>query len=426
MTSGPNIAIINAYSPPHRGSRAERWHALSQALLSAGANPTVIAPSFETLGITPDPGWSDPEYLVRLSAPSALGKIGDRVLWPDRFVHFGLAAGAWLCANRNRFDAVITSCLPASDLLSGYEAFRSADLPWLVDLGDPWALSPSLAGPERRPLLNIERRLLRSCAGLLVTTESTRALYIDRLSTPHHLTHVVPAAVPRLDYPPAPTDRLRLLQAGTVYGPRASVLPFAAALQDYNDAQDHPNSELIWYGAINGRPREEAAIRSVATTFENSVSLEQVIASEHRSNVLVVFGNHGGVQVPGKIWRSLGTGRTMLIVLADDQDAMASIPELNGRTIRVRNERSAILAALQDLHPDEPTQAPSSLPPLPSWDDRAQDVLRAVEHAISKAPNRKKGRLSSRTLARSITMFGGAAMDNLPRARQRLRSLLSS
>ena len=49
----------------------------------------------------------------------AIRRVLAEFVWPDRWAGFGLRAGRWLARNAERFDLVISSAFPWSDLLPG-------------------------------------------------------------------------------------------------------------------------------------------------------------------------------------------------------------------------------------------------------------------------------------------------------------------
>ena len=63
-------------------------------------------------------GWPATFKYQRGSWPRVRGALAE-VAWPDRWAGFGLRAGRWLVRNADRFDLVISSAFPWSDLLPG-------------------------------------------------------------------------------------------------------------------------------------------------------------------------------------------------------------------------------------------------------------------------------------------------------------------
>ncbi|MFN7965639.1 MAG: hypothetical protein U0V87_08125 [Acidobacteriota bacterium] len=109
---------------------------------------------------------------------------------------------------------------------------------------------------------------------------------------------------------------------------------------------------------------------------------EQLRELEIKSHVAIVFGNFGGAQVPGKVWRSLATGRVLLVILADNNDPLAQLPELSSRAVVVQNNEDAIGQGILDcLARVErwPWHSLESLAPLPEWRDRAKSLLDFVQ-----------------------------------------------
>jgi hypothetical protein len=185
--------------------------------------------------------------------------------------------------------------------------------------------------------------MLALASGVVVTTEPMRALFADQL--PAARIGVLPAGVEPAELPPPPTGAgLVLLHAGNVYGPRTSILPLMGAIESHR--AQHP-AQLIWYGEIRRREEREAVVR-VADRYAGRVPYRTVSRAEAEANVIVVFGNHGGLQIPAKLWRAAGTGRRVLAVAADPSDALRTVEGLPG--LRIVENREALLGdALESL-----------------------------------------------------------------------------
>jgi hypothetical protein len=327
--------------------------------------------------------------------------------WPDAWVGFARAAIASLISSRKETDLVLCSAQPWSDLLVGYEVNRLTGIPWIADYGDPWSIEWSGDAWTHGPDILVEREILRTAAGVTVTTDATRAAFAKELLIAADRIAVVPAGVPVLDYPPPPpAPPVRIAHAGAVYGPRTSIVPFLTALQERQ--RDGLPLALSWCGEVS-RANERELVKSIAEDYAGHRSSSEVAAIEMRSHITVVFGNAGGVQIPAKIWRLLATNRPMLVVVGGPDDPLRQIPELVGRVTFVDNETAAIGASLDLMvrHALNGTlaKAYAGQALLPNWDDRAAAILALAQKAsaLSNAEVARPMRLivRTRTLSRS-------------------------
>jgi hypothetical protein len=363
--SGLRIGVVNAIAPPAAGSRAERWAFLIRELAARGHRITLLRaelpasyPYRETLlermldavdleRIVVDPGPTPARrYGRRSRGPwNTLRRALSELAWPDYWARFALRSIARLRETAASFDVVVTSGQPWSDHLVGYELTRTTGVPWIADYGDPWSITLSAGGWSPNVNERPERILLALAAGVVVTTAPTRALFVERLGVPAERLAVLPAGIEPAALPPPPAaGGLVLLQAGTVYGPRASALPLLRAVETFRGEE---RARLIWFGEVH-RTAERAAVARVAGRCAGHESYGTVSAAEAEANVIVILGNHGGLQVPAKLWRAAGTGRWMLAITADARDALHTVDDLPG-LLRVDNHDGALVSALRDL-----------------------------------------------------------------------------
>src|SRR5215218_1267233 len=208
------------------------------------------------------------------------------------------AFGAW----SPETDAALLIGFPFSPLVAAARRLRRADVPYIVDSGDPWVLTavdPVVRGPAARRAARAERELWDSASGAIVTTR----IQADRLAivAPHLELLVRPNGVDPDDRPafvtagrqPRDAHILRLAHLGALYGPRLDIEPFLRTL-----VMNGPWSrvELHQFGSVDSVPdvpglsviiREPAAWKTVAR-----------LAAEF--DAAIVVGNTDPAQLPSK------------------------------------------------------------------------------------------------------------------------------
>lgn len=425
------ICLVNPIAPPAGGSRPERTAQVAAGLAAAGHEITIVKAALPAgfgprdnslLAPVEKPGISLVELpcgrparltYARGGRARLLTRIAGEAFWPDWWVGFGLRAARWIASHSARFDVLLASAFPWTSVLCAWRVHRSTGLPWLADYGDPWSLKSTADGSAWRATADtlIEKRLLATAARVIVTTPATRDLFIDGLGVPASRVAVVPAGIPQSEPRPIPpAGSVRLLHAGQIYGPRASVLPFMRAFARFRAEASVP-VEITWCGPVN-RAAEFEAVRVGVTTYIPFADQQQIARFETETHAEVVFGNHGGSQVPAKIWRGLGSGRPLFAVVADEKDALLRVDELRGRAIVCRNEDAAILDGLRELgafvegHESPALQAERT--PLATWSDRALEYADLLEQAVrSPRPRPRRGYgLRATVLAASATGLG--------------------
>jgi hypothetical protein len=419
------ICVVNSASPPAIGSRSERWLNLTRELIRAGHEVTLLRSALP-VGIAGDAGLE--RALLELdcrtitlppgmfaawqsnrSGPHLLQKVRQgisQLIWPDHWLGFGLAAARWIEDRPSEFDLAISSGFPWSNHLAGFQA-ANRGMVWIADYGDPWGIENRGERWCRNAEYASERRLLAAASGLIVTTVATEQLFEQHY--PDLTTLTLPAGVSDLALGPPPArSALNLLQAGNVYGPRASVAPFAAAVRRITATCRLPVT-LTWCGEI-WRETERQAVEACATEYMARVDQQRLRELEREATVVVVFGNSGGTQIPGKIWRSLASNRIVLVILADSHDPLGGLAELSGRSVVTTNDPEAIFDALhkcEELVGQWPWDEPSRLPKLPTWKDRAERLLEFIESQRRSHPTRRTStRTNPRLLATWNTISG--------------------
>lgn len=358
------ICILNAIAPPASGSRSERTLHLGRALARAGHAATVVAARLPA-GFAPLDPASDGALeaagveVVRLAAgwparfkyheggSSRLRGAVAEFAWPDRWAGFGLRAGKWLVRHAERFDLVMSSAFPWSDLLPGL-ALTGATPRWLVDYGDPWSLANSRGNWRRTPEYRVERRILRACDGAIVTTEPTRELFVRQFQLEEGRVLVLPAGVEPVPLPPpSPGLPLTILHAGAVYGPRLSPVAFLEAYTAWRRRTGRA-ARLVWCGPIDD-PATLAAVRQHADEYRPYADQNELAELEAGSHAALVLGNHGGQQIPAKVWRALGRNRPQIIVVETENDPMCRLRELRANAVFAWGGAPGVGAALDQL-----------------------------------------------------------------------------
>lgn len=220
------------------------------------------------------------------------------LLFPDRTV-------GWLPAavfrgisldRRTRFDAIISTAMPATVHVVGGAIALSRDLPWIADYRDPWAGNPGLnPGATRARLeLQLERSLLRRAAS--ITTIS--GPIADQLERVHGRRPVViPNASDPVDWRdsvPISPPGFVLCYTGTMFeGLRTPELLFAglAALRDENDPA--AAARVVFYGPASGHVAELARRFGIESIVEQYgvVSREKALAAQREASNLLIFLN---------------------------------------------------------------------------------------------------------------------------------------
>lgn len=212
---------------------------------------------------------------------------------------------AWsaLRRRRPRPDAGLLVGFPVSGVYWGARWLVRQGVRYVVDLGDPWALTQPGGGPPpmgRLRAAECERFVWRHAAAAILTTElqaaRLRALYprLPITVRPNGYRPVGSAAAAERDRDDSGT--LRLVHYGNIYEPRLPIAPLLSALA----ASGRWDSIVLtqqgddWTGALRHPPR------GVHVEHARACSWKDVVAAGPRHDLAIVLGNRNPAQLPSK------------------------------------------------------------------------------------------------------------------------------
>ena len=260
-------------------------------------------------------------------------------------------------------DFLVTFSYPYSVLLAGAAIKRRhPDVMWIADYGDPWTGNPVSEIPSgslrRRLDAMLERRALARVDGLSVTTARTRQLMersfpglagrvgVHRMGmrsadfarvTPHEIPH---------------RRRFELAALGRLYPRARNASEFWKALFAAVREDRWFRDELrVWIvGSLEGEadPNLDELSSMGVVEVRGWVPTAQALGWMRGVDGLLLFGNKGGIQVPGKLYQYLGS-RTPIVYLQEaDEDEAAEIAGAAGAVV-LPNRNAAIGSFLRSL-----------------------------------------------------------------------------
>ena len=291
----------------------------------------------------------------------ALGRAGYRtivrqLLVPDRMVDwtpFALATASRLL-RRNRYRLIVSSSSPQTSHVVGYVLKRRTRLPWVGDWSDPLSFNPNyvLSPWQRVAFRALEEKLITTMDHVVVSTEETKTAYLQHYpALPEEKVSVVYYGYnPELfgDAVKVERDGLRLVYTGiflkTIRRPYALFDALA-------EIQDLP-VEVVIAGAMDAEFVEYARSRGLANTvqFLGQRPHAEVLRLQKEASVLLLLGNRGGLQLPGKIFEYMAARRPILCIKNDQHDIAADMVARHNRGLVVDNDAAHIAEAIQSLH----------------------------------------------------------------------------
>lgn len=331
-----SITIHRTYAGPFRGLFAMRrkLRARRQVATETSAAPLPASTS------TNLHGW---KRLLSERVQTLLA----RIVFPD-------ARGEWMPWGRRRLlrllnelapSVVISSHEPATTLELGLLA-KGRGYAWIADLGDP-VLAGYTPARWRLRANRLEARVCREADAVIVTTEATRNLLMERhghrddvivVSQGYDATAETEAELP-VEMDPARTE---LLYTGSLYRFRR-MDELLHALEELPGVRLNiasvslPDELMAWAARFPERIR-------LLGFLPHRVAL----GLQRRADVLVNIANDDPLQIHGKVYEYLGANRPILH-LGKPDDAIGSLLHRTGRGWACANDAGDIIRVLKGL-----------------------------------------------------------------------------
>jgi glycosyltransferase involved in cell wall biosynthesis len=413
-STSSRILLIAQPFAPHGGSHATRVNGLVEAFLDLGYEVDVLTTTVHRF--TPGLDWALVDQVARakamrafcgplhyasyvingLKSPgatrSALGlRVRKSVLIPDTYIEWVPFAIARLILSRlgggPRPNLIISSATPYSSHLIALWAKALFRVPWIADFGDPWVIEPGVVrGALRRRLeLAMERRVVQKADAITWATSTTQEAYQAIYPDKAKQMHVVYMGYRPEDYLARNAKReskaVTLTYAGRInpeHRDSSRLLELISALNRLGHYQLQ----------VAGADLEEFARSSAKSDVRNIVIMNslphlQFVDLLMSSDVLVLLGNRTPLQVPGKLFQYLGTGKPILYIknMADtERDEIEEILSASSaRYMIVRLEGDIDVQKVADFcskGANQVSQNPSTL--QHSWRHRALQMTEMI------------------------------------------------
>lgn len=289
---------------------------------------------------------------------------------------------AWWMLRRRRArpGAALLVGFPFSGIYWGARWLVRERISYVVDIGDPWALT---LPPEERPQMGgpragrCENFVWRFASGGIVTTEpQADALRrrFDRLPflvRPNGYRPASPEALP--NRPDRDPRILRLVHYGNLYEARLAVAPLLSRLAESGrwDSIVFTQQGEDWTGALRELPD------TVRLEVGPPQDWDEVVGAASRYDLAVVIGNRNPGQLPSKAVQYLTLPIPRLAIVAGQTDALASYVRDKPGWLSLRWDDSPEVAGeAVAAHVSRPWK-PQELAPLPqeSWEAVAETLV---------------------------------------------------
>lgn len=368
------LIVVHEYTPL-RSPRAYRWGAIAEQLVREGHHVDVVCSwkpglarrQSETVNVTRVGDRWTAALRQKLARPAASSQHGLRqegpalprrpailsrvaawayyklwkpLYWPDAQCMFMAPAlrAAGRLLQSHRYDALITVSLPFCCHLVGLALKRRhPDLPWIVDIGDPFALlhETPLNNHRLYGRLNhyVEAVVLRAADHVAVTTGGALHVYRRQFDCDSEKIRVIPplqslpqgASLPTVSARGvAPRDVVRLVYCGRLYSDIRSPAYLLKVMRGLIDTNSGGRPlELHFYGDTRDCREVFAPYQDWIGThlfLHGEVDRTVVAAALAEADLMVNIGNSTSHQLPSKVVEYIGMGKPILNLVSHGQD----------------------------------------------------------------------------------------------------------
>jgi glycosyltransferase involved in cell wall biosynthesis len=373
----PRALFISTAVPPLAESQTIRNVFLLRGLHAAGFEIVVI--SGPITGSDPRLTGLLPPMEIHRTGPAPFDTFNSRLerlpggrrlqwlagIWANFFAipdqKFGWESRVWECfrairARLDKIDIVIASSGSYTAHLAGARIARESALPYVAELGDPWTYNPIWPATFMYRVMRnrrLERRAITAASLITVTTEETAEGYRHWLGKDCPPVEVVPMGFAADEFADAlPLDSSKppvLTYVGVAYRTGRNLLPVFDAVR-HIQRDSALGFELVGpYSrsfADYARKHEMQAVK-----FHGRVPYQQSLEFIRNASILLIIGNPGVVQVPGKVFMYLAAGRPIVFVSqneAADDPSWRILREFGG-TYFCRHSPREIEAVLRSV-----------------------------------------------------------------------------
>jgi len=333
----------------------------------------------------------------------------------------GRATGAARALLRERrFDLVVASGPPHSTYFAGLAATIGGDVPYWIDMRDPWSLIHEINAPadwlvrsERFVLRCLERIVFPAAARIIVNTrEFASALTVAQ---PELMVSCVPNGIDLEEVPArdvSGVEKDTIACVGTLYAGRnlsSMLAAMSAVLRDRPDAA--ASLRLNVAGSLGLDHRERMLEQIEAGGLEAVVKVHGLLPRAKalelltRSHLALVLAQNQPLCVPAKLYESVGLGIPTLVIAERDSAAASEATRIGAMTID-GSDVEAMRKLLEDLVAGRiPYSIPARAPV--SYEYLAGHVDALLRDALSGSRADPVHKPFARDLAQSMKLAAG-------------------
>lgn len=418
------LLLISKYYPPNEGSRSQRVYYFSYYLSKMGWNIDVLTEKKDEK--IPDEFNTDEIRIIEYAKGwwisqlkkgekkrfkkrnedivyiNKLGRLLDKYSLIDRYFYQipTIVIKALKLCKKEKYNAIVSFSLPASMLVSGFLVSQIINLPLIIEFGDPWTLSVMYNKPklyehvERR----IEKTYLKKAEIILTTTQQQKELYEHFIGERGKCYAILSGYDPKLYKNNLNLDdsEFNISHIGNIYGERTPVDNLLKSCSDLisNQEQIKDHLKITLFGSINKQMEIPENIKN-NLYYGGRVDFIKSLREMQKSTILLLLGNIGGLQIPGKVFWYIGAKRHILTILGDENDPLKAMMTKLNRGPVVNNNKDEIKEAIEtlyDLWKKDKLDEKYDLSDIPEfyWENRVKKVNKILNKILTETSGRSE------------------------------------
>lgn len=269
--------------------------------------------------------------------------------------------------SRSDIDIIVTSSGSYTAHIAGAYLAKEWAKPWVAELGDPWTKNPIWpANFFFRVWRNqkLEMGSIPRADALVLTTEATADCYRKWLGPQAPPIAVIPMGYEPAEFldvtPAVGHDNFKIAYIGVAYRTGRDLRPLMNAIIELK--QFYPVHFRMIGPCSSSYHTYAQRDASNLIEFLGRVDYKQSLEYIKKEDILVAIGNTGGMQIPGKIYMYLASGRPILYISQSDSkdDPSWQLLQRFPGVYRCPNRKEEIMSTLGDMLADFNSVSPKA------------------------------------------------------------------
>lgn len=256
-------------------------------------------------------------------------------------------------------DVIISCSQPNSVHMTGYKLSKMYKIPLYMDIADPWAYLGDYKKVEHTLRFKRERRMenkiVNHAIGISFSAPGCKDLYIEKYHLREEKTTVVMAGFEERLLEKAKKhivssthDKITFTYGGALHAYVRDPKPFFEAVKKY---ESEVEVTLRTDNIAQAKRWLEECGNATCVLLKPYLPFDVYFEEMLEQDLILFFGNKNDVQLPGKIFNCLATGKYILYIKANDikNDTVEKILSAYGKGIVCKNNVEDIEKAMQKI-----------------------------------------------------------------------------